>query len=53
MNISTTKNGHNGFRKNGKKHFFLAVSLHDGLITYWAQNFNFTPNAELFQIQNG
>ena len=25
----------------------------DGLITYWAWNFNFTPSVALFQIQNG
>ena len=58
--------GHLGFlRKWQKNTFFSCFSASrphrglvvlmktDGLITYWAQNFNFTPSVALFQIQNG
>ena len=54
------------FGKKGQKTSFLSCfSAHrpprglvvlmksDGLITYWAWNFNVTPSFALFQIQNG
>ena len=57
---------HLGFWKKGQKTTFISwysayrppggvvvLMKSDGLITYWAGNFFFTPSFALFQIQNG